>query len=367
MKEMKKYIIMSITASMIFAGCVKDEKPASEGPLPPPVQNYEDIVINELIKKDITDPYFTDGQGEGSDWVELYNEGTSNVNVADMWISDKPGEEAEYQQIPNSEPNVTTIPPKGFLVLILGAADEGGADIPTSIVDGNIFIDFGLSSSNDDAVAIYDPEKMEIDLADGFLDLEDDKSFGRTVDAGLEWATLATKTPAEPNDGSEPVAGTLVINEFMASNDVWSIPGEDPAATFPDWIEIYNTGDTPLDMGGWYTTDDATDLVQWQLPIDKPELTTVPAHGYLLLLCDGLDNSDGALHTNFKLGSGGEDVVISEDGLSITDGGSYCDTGCDLPNPGTDNSAGRDGDGAFTWFVYLFGTDREASPGTANN
>ena len=76
MKEMKKYILLSITATLIFAGCVKDEQPAPEGPTPPPVQKYEDIVINELITKDLTDPYFLSGPdpGEGTDWVELYND-----------------------------------------------------------------------------------------------------------------------------------------------------------------------------------------------------------------------------------------------------------------------------------------------------
>lgn len=366
MKKMKKYILLSITAAFVFAGCVKDEMPDPSDPIPV-VENYEDIVINELMTKDITDPYFLSGPapGEGTDWVELYNKGNSNVNIADMWITDRPGEEAEYVQIPNSHPNVTTIPPHGFLVLIMGASDEGGADIITSINDGRVFIDFSLSSSNDNFVAIYDPEKLEIDITTDFNGLEDDMSFGRTVDAGLEWGTLSTKTPGAPNDGSEPVSGTLVINEFMASNDSWPIDGEDPSATMPDWIEIYNTGDIPIDMGGWYASDDLTDLIQWQLPTGDPSLTTVPAHGYLILICDGLDT--GGLHTNFKLGSGGEDVVISIDGTAVTDGGSYCDTGCDLPNPGTDNSGGRDGDGAFTWYSYIMGSDREPSPGEANN
>jgi hypothetical protein len=166
---------------------------------------------------------------------------------------------------------------------------------------------------------------------------------------------------------SQQVSAQIVINEFMASNDSWEIPGEDPSATFPDWIEIYNPGNTPIDMGGWYASDDLIDLMQWQLPTDKPELTTVPAHGYLLLLCDGLDNSDGALHTNFKLGGSGEDIVISQDGFTANDGGSYCDTGCDYPNPGTDNSSGRSADGANDWDVFIFGSNSEPTPGAAND
>ena len=76
-----------------------------------------------------------------------------------MWITDKPGEESEYQQIPDNHVNVTTIPPKGFVVLICGAANSGGQDIMTSIVDGKIFIDMGISATSDNTIAIYDPEK----------------------------------------------------------------------------------------------------------------------------------------------------------------------------------------------------------------
>ena len=50
---MKKYIILSLIAALFFSGCVKDEQAE---PLPPAVENYGDIVINELMTKDLTDP-----------------------------------------------------------------------------------------------------------------------------------------------------------------------------------------------------------------------------------------------------------------------------------------------------------------------
>ena len=356
---MKKYIILSIFAALLFSGCVKDEQPQPGTPDP---ENYADIVINELIAKDITDPYFLSGTGEGADWVELYNKGSKSVNISGMWITDSPGDDAEYQQIPDTHINITTIPPKGFVVLICGATDAGGSDIPTSIVDGKIFIDMGISSSKDNFVAIYTPEKNEIDKSDDFNGLEDDKSFGRKTDGTGEWQVLATKTPGKPNDGSEPVVGAIVINEFMASNDSWNVPGD--YGDQPDWIEIYNTGETAIDVGGWYATDDLADPAKYQFPTDKPELTTVAPHGFLAIICDGVGED---LHTSFKLSSGGEDIGISEDGVTITDGYSYCDTGCDIPNPGTDNSTGRDGDGNATWFVYLMGSDRQPTPGTSND
>ena len=356
---MKKYILISIIAALLFSGCVKDEQPE---PVPPTPENYGDIVVNELITKDLDDPYFVDGSGEGADWIELYNKGNKAVDVANMWVTDDPGAEAEYHKIPDTDKTLTTIPPKGFLVMICGAVDAEGADIPTSIVEGKVFIDMGLSSSGDNFVAIYNPEKVEIDKSDDFNGLEDGKSFGRTTDAGAEWNTLATKTPGAPNDGSAPVVGALVINEFMASNDSWNVPGD--FGDQPDWIEIYNTGETAIDVGGWYATDDLADPAKYQFPTDKPELTTVPPHGFLAIICDGVGED---LHTSFKLSSGGEDVGISEDGVTITDGYSYCDTGCDIPNPGTDNSTGRDGDGNAAWFVFLMGESRQPTPGTSND
>jgi len=357
-KKMKKYILISIIATIFFTGCVKDELPNVQ---PPEPENYDFIVINELIAKDTTDPYYINGDGTGADWVELYNKGTKSVNVADMWISDKPGEESEYQQIPNTNINLTTIPPKGFLVLICGASDAGGADFPTGIVDGKIFIDMGISSSKDNFVAIYTPEKVENDKSADFNGLVDDKSFGRLIDGENEWNTLAIKTPGASNDGSAPVVGKLVINEFMASNDNIVVPGAE--ADFPDYMEIYNTGDVAIDMGGWFVTDDLDTPNKYQLPTDDASLTTIPPKGFLILFCDGTDTG---LHTNFKLSSGGEAVGMSEDGVTLTEGYSYCDTDCDLANPATDHSGGRNGDGNAAWVIFAPDTSTPPTPGTAN-
>ena len=60
-------------------------------------------MINELMTKDLTDPYFVDGSGEGADWIELYNKGTKAVNIAGMWVTDKPGDEDDYNQIPDTD------------------------------------------------------------------------------------------------------------------------------------------------------------------------------------------------------------------------------------------------------------------------
>lgn len=158
------------------------------------------------------------------------------------------------------------------------------------------------------------------------------------------------------------ITAQLVVNEFMASNDSWTIPGEDASEPFPDWIELYNTGNEAVDIGGWYATDDFEDSLQYQFPTNDPELTTVAPYGYMIIYCDGLGEG---LHTNFKLSGSGEGIgFLNPDGAYIKY--TYCDTGCDLPNPGTDNSTGRITDGDESWLVFNFGSDNPPTPGSAN-
>jgi len=362
---MKRYFFTGIIILLFLSSCVKDEQPA---PTPPPPVDYTDIVVNELICKDTSSPFFIDGMGAGTDWIELYNKGVSSINIAGLWITDLPDSETDYIQIPATNEAITTIPPKGYLVLICGADNADGTRIPTSIANDKIFIDLGLSSSKDYYVALYDTDKNEIDKSDDFNGLADDKSFGRETDASSTWAVLADKTPGAANagGGEEPVAGNLLINEFMCSNDTTFIPDELGPDDHPDWIEIYNTGDTPIDIGGWYITDDLSDTTQYQLPVDNPNLTLIPGHGYLLLLADGIGEG---INLNFKLGSGGDDIGLSADGITYVDALSY-GTGAGgatpVDTPATDMSAGRTGDGAATWTIFDPNTDSGPTPGNKN-
>ena len=71
---------------------------------------------------------------------------------------------------------------------------------------------------------------------------------------------------------------TLVINELMASN---SSIIQDPQGQYDDWIEIYNDDSSPIDVSGMYLTDDLDNPTKWQFPAS----TTIPAGGYILVLC----------------------------------------------------------------------------------
>ena len=119
-------------------------------------------------------------------------------------------------------------------------------------------------------------------------------------------------------NGNDQVEIPLVINELMASNS--SNSGiNDPQGDYDDWIEIYNYGDTAVDIGGMYLTDDLNEPTRWQIPNDSSAQTTIEAHSYLLIWADD-DTEDGPLHAGFSISKDGESI-----GLYASDGGTKID------------------------------------------
>ncbi|MBW2961021.1 lamin tail domain-containing protein [Mesonia aestuariivivens] len=55
----------------------------------------------------------------------------------------------------------------------------------------------------------------------------------------------------------------LAINEIMASNDDVVA---DEEGDYEDWIEIFNYGNTAINLDGFGLTDDSADLFQWVFP-----------------------------------------------------------------------------------------------------
>jgi len=151
--------------------------------------------------------------------------------------------------------------------------------------------------------------------------------------------------------GPIPTDAALLINEFMASN---SGTLQDPQGDYDDWVELYNSGDEPIDVGGLYLTDDAEGATKWQIPTDEPALTTIPSDGYLLIWADN-DPAAPGLHANFKLDAGGEQLaLIDRDGNTQLDQVAFDEQNVDI-------SYGRDPNAPDQWRYFGVST-----PGSAN-
>ena len=71
----------------------------------------------------------------------------------------------------------------------------------------------------------------------------------------------------------------VLITEFMAANN-GPVVDEDGATS--DWIEIHNNGTNTVDLFGWFLTDKASQLTQWQFPS-----TNIAPNAYLLVFASG--------------------------------------------------------------------------------
>ena len=104
----------------------------------------------------------------------------------------------------------------------------------------------------------------------------------------LAIATTISCVKDELQDSLPPIVegGEVKLNEIMSTGD-------------PDWLELYNTTDTDIDITGYALGDSGS---VWTIPN-----MTIPANGHVAFDCDGLDTNGS---TNFKISSGGENIRL---------------------------------------------------------
>ena len=97
----------------------------------------------------------------------------------------------------------------------------------------------------------------------------------------------------------------IVINEILAAN---TTVNQDEDGSYQDWIELFNSGATAIDLTGYGLSDDPLLPYKWVFPA----VTLAPGQ-YLLIWCSDKNRTGpaGPLHTNFKLSSAGDVVTLT--------------------------------------------------------
>ncbi len=157
-------------------------------------------------------------------------------------------------------------------------------------------------------------------------------------------AALSLAVPSAP-------AQQLLINEVAAAN---AGSHADGLGEHDDWVEIFNGGDEPVDLGGYYVTDDLAQPRTWRIPTAEPRETTVAPDDYLVLWFDGQPHQ-GARHVDTRLSRDGEQV-----GLFAPDGDTVVDS-VTFGAQRSDFTYGRAADGASDWHFF-----HDPSPGAPN-
>lgn len=139
----------------------------------------------------------------------------------------------------------------------------------------------------------------------------------------------------------------VVINEFSCSNYSLNVAGNNE-----DFVELFNTTGGPIDIGGWYMSDDLDNPTKFEIPTG----TVIPPNGFLTVICSGEAQAGnlyagGFLNTNFRIHQCKQESVVLSDGTgSIIESYTY---GTDISTNQEDHSWSRETDGAGDWKVCL--------------
>ncbi len=131
-----------------------------------------------------------------------------------------------------------------------------------------------------------------------------------SIYAFLTFAALLTAVLFLATPHPSYAADTVYISEFVAEQ-LKSYADEN--GDYEDWLELHNPTAAPLDLTGWYLTDDPTNLTLWQIPA-----LTLNAGQYRVIFASGKNRTGATLHTNFSLSQDGDYLaLVQPDGQTI--------------------------------------------------
>ncbi|MHC4629471.1 MAG: lamin tail domain-containing protein, partial [Planctomycetota bacterium] len=247
-------------------------------------------------------------QEEGEEYVELTNVGAETVNLNLVSFTDG---------IDFTFPSVEVAP--GEHVIIVGDYGAFAARYGTGV---NVAGQYSGSLNNaGERITLQDAVGrtiLDFSYKDGWRSITDGEGFSLTVMDPTNpdpsswgqkdcWRASAYwgGSPGYDDSGIVPEPGAVVINELLAhSHD-----------TASDWIELYNTTQTAVDISGWFLSDSKDNSLKYEIAGG----TMMGPGEYLVLYQDlhfGNPDNPGS-HEPFALSEDGERLYLS----SAQDGG----------------------------------------------
>ncbi|NNE55393.1 MAG: hypothetical protein HKN32_05195 [Flavobacteriales bacterium] len=304
-------------------------------------QEAEFLFINEVLT--VNTESGKDQSDEYDQWFEVYNPNDYQVNLAGYYISNT-SDELLYQ-IPNTDPVKTVIGAGSWRLIWCDAQVEQGTN----------HAPFTLSTEGGTLTLVGPDATTMVDSYD-FPAGSADVSHGRQTDGSPSSISFNIPTPRVTNSLVIIWPEELYINELLADN---FSDTTDNYLENEDWFEIYNPNDFPVDLVGYYFTDNPEVPMKWQVPEVVGDSTVVPANGWLLFWCDedgGGLSSQGWNHVSFKLNNNAEQLQMrGPDGFTIADEIAWM-------NQLDDISMGRSEDGGSSWINF-----EETTPEYSNN
>ena len=310
----------------------------------PTSSSIVEVVVNEVADKGSFGVCGGVSGVAGTDWVELFNAGTSTVDLGGWKLHDNNGvSSAETLTFPAG----STIPAGAFLLLCQSSN--------TSLANS---FRFGISGT--DTVTLVDASGSAVSTTGTLLNQGSTVSTYQRKNDGTYAYAPATPSSVNVFSTSNPTVfptlspasaltlspvispKTVVVNE-VGDKGTYNVCGGTATAGGGDYVELLNTGTTSVNLTGWKLHDNRGATNAEALIFSSTSISA----GAIVLLCNG----NGG---NFVFGIGGDDAVTLVDST-----GTIVSTSGILQGLGSsDLSYQRKGDGTF---VYA-----KPSPGSVN-
>lgn len=176
------------------------------------------LKINEFSASNISTIF--DDFSEYEDWIELYNPGSSAINLSGYYLSDNKNNPTKWQFTSG------TINPGGYLLVFASGRDQ--------ISGGFYHTNFKLTQTKPEEVVLADPSGAIIDSIT-MKPAQMDHSRGRTTDGASTWSVFTTPTPGASNTNAmQEYAATPVMSVqpgFYTATQTVSITSATPGTT----------------------------------------------------------------------------------------------------------------------------------------
>jgi hypothetical protein len=183
------------------------------------------LVINELMASN--NSTIQDPQNQYDDWIEIYNFGSSAVDVGSMYLTDDLSEPTKWQ-FPANNPTATVIPAHGYLLVWV----DNDTD------DAGMHASFQLSAGGEE-IGLFDTDESTLIDSITFGQQTADISYGRYPDANDNLQYMATPTPGGKNNGG--YIDVVADPEFSQRRGFYDVPFSVSLTTETDGAVIYYT------------------------------------------------------------------------------------------------------------------------------
>ena len=268
------------------------------------------VYINEIQASNRTT--LINDEGDFTDWIELYNSSDENIFLQGYGLSNNMLSSNMEESLKWIFPDVVILPGQ---YMIIFASGKNNAENYNTYLHTNFKID-----ANKATVVLFNPDGYIIDKV-AIKNQDDDLSWGRNLLDESEWISFKWPTPGYKNDSKEYYS-LFINNDHTGYYGIYIsevLPSgydkkKDEDYQVSDVIEIHNKNTFTVNLKGYYLSDDPFDIYKWKFPniILGPDK-------YLYVYASGKDRYKGNIHTNFKIGSNDEYILLSYKPLGVID------------------------------------------------